>query len=119
MLIVATLPGARGAAGQTPGAPPSLAPPHQHAVITADGRELRVTADERELRGLLARYADGDVADVVAAIVARPPSWMSAVVEAVVDRIQADLEYHLRPQNRLSVADQARIGRELRGDRLR
>lgn len=72
---------------------------------------------ELELRQLLASYADGRTADAVKALLAHPREWMTAL-DATLERIEADLAFHRRPQNRGSATGTARLERRLRADQL-
>lgn len=73
---------------------------------------------ELELRPLLEQYANNRSPDAVHALLAHPPEWMSAVLDETLARIEADLAFHHRPQNRVSVTADARLERRLRADRV-
>jgi hypothetical protein len=82
------------------------------------GRHSEVSADERTLRALLSRYSGGDVDGAVRGVLAHAPRWMPSAVEAAVRRIDDDIAYHRRPQNRSSADRDGRLERYLRADRL-
>ena len=78
-----------------------------------------VTPGERELRELLASYAEGHLGDAVRTLLARPAEWMTGALDETLARIDADLAFHRRPANRVSVTADERLERRLRADRIR
>jgi tetratricopeptide (TPR) repeat protein len=77
-----------------------------------------VTPGERELRQLLTVYAEGRTGDAVRGLLAHAPQWTTDAIDEMLARIDADIRFHRRPQNRVSVTADQRLEQRLRADRI-
>ena len=82
------------------------------------GTHTSPATDERVLRELLAAYSAGDVEGAVRGVLAHPPRWMPAALDAALRRIEEEIKHHRRPESRLGAAQDERLERYLRADRL-
>ena len=89
--------------------------PTPAGAVPIDSHQL--SAKERKLRALLAQYQSGDVAGAADQLLRLPSGWMAASVDDTVARIDADIKYHRRPENRLGISRDERVLRLLRSDK--
>jgi tetratricopeptide (TPR) repeat protein len=73
---------------------------------------------ESRLRTLLADYETKDVDGAVLALGREAPGWAATALDATMARLEADIKYHRRPANRLSITEDERLIGALRAERV-
>jgi hypothetical protein len=90
----------------------------QPTLLWDHGSHTRPSPEERALRDLLDRYSRGDIDGAVRGVEAGARRWVRAAVDDVAVRLEEEIAYHRRPQNRLGAAHDDRLEAWLRADRV-